>query len=249
MNTSTRNRKGFTLIELLTVIAIIGILAAVLFPGVQGVMRSAKKNSALNKLRSIGQGYMNWAQGKVMVKTGTWSSGGVIAGKTSEFAANLAVGASLDSAEIWFVDGDEMINKAQMPTAKNVIKTTLGVASIDTDFAPKAFTTAGGACSWQVYANTGSSLVGSVNDPIAWTRGLDRTAGTWKAGDGTSAGSVWGTEGGHVLYGDGHVSWLSDTKNTTGGTQNSFTDSTGAPTTDPLKSKAVPSAATELPQS
>ena len=248
MNTSTRNRKGFTLIELLTVIAIIGILAAVLFPGVQGVMRSAKKNSALNKVRSIGQGYMNWAQGgKVMVKTGTWSAGGVIAGKTSEYAANLAVGASLDSAEIWFVDGDEMINKAQMPTAKNVIKTTAGVASIHPDFTT-AFTTAGGACSWQVYANTGSSLVGSVTDPIAWTRGLDRTAGTWKAGDGTSAGSVWGTEGGHVLYGDGHVSWLSDTKNTTGGTQNSFTDSAGASTTDPLKSKAVPSAATELPQ-
>ena len=58
MKHSDRSRKGFTLIELLTVIAIIGVLAAVLFPGVQGVMRSAKKNRALNKLRSIGQGYM-----------------------------------------------------------------------------------------------------------------------------------------------------------------------------------------------
>ncbi|NBV49288.1 MAG: type II secretion system protein [Verrucomicrobia bacterium] len=43
MTTVSRQRKGFTLIELLTVIAIIGVLAAVLFPGVQGVMRSAKK--------------------------------------------------------------------------------------------------------------------------------------------------------------------------------------------------------------
>ena len=249
MNHSPRNRKGFTLIELLTVIAIIGILAAVLFPGVQGVMRSAKKNSALNKLRSIGQGYMNWAQGgKVMVKTGVWSSGGVIAGKTSEYAANLAVGASLDSAEIWFVDGDEMINKAQLPTAKNVIQTKAGVTTIHTDFTA-AFTTAGGACSWQVYANTGSSLVGSVVDPIAWTRGLDGASGTWKAGDGTNTGSVWGTEGGHMLYGDGHVNWLSDTKNTTGGTQNSFTDSAGAATMDPLKSKGVPNGAILLPQS
>jgi prepilin-type processing-associated H-X9-DG protein len=220
----------------------------VLFPGVQGVMRSAKKNSALNKLRSIGQGYMNWAQGgKVMVKTGSWSAGGVIATKTSEYAANLAVGAALNSAEIWFVDGDEMINKNQLPSAKNVIKTTAGITTIHTDFT-QAFATAGGGCSWQVYANTGSSLVGSVVDPIAWTRGLDGAAGTWKAGDGTPAGSVWGTEGGHVLFGDGHVSWLSDTKNTTGGTQNSFTDSTGAATMDPLKSKGVPNAAILLPQ-
>ena len=74
MNTPIRNRKGFTLIELLTVIAIIGILAAVLFPGVQGVMRSAKKNSALNKVRSIGQAYMNWAGGNKAIANGTWVS-------------------------------------------------------------------------------------------------------------------------------------------------------------------------------
>ncbi|TAF17458.1 MAG: prepilin-type N-terminal cleavage/methylation domain-containing protein, partial [Verrucomicrobia bacterium] len=33
MTSVSRQRKGFTLIELLTVIAIIGVLAAVLFPG------------------------------------------------------------------------------------------------------------------------------------------------------------------------------------------------------------------------
>ncbi len=247
MTTVTRQRKGFTLIELLTVIAIIGVLAAVLFPGVQGVMRSAKKNSALNKVRSIGQGYMNWAQGKVMVRAGTWAPGGVVATKTTEYAANLAIGAALDSAELWFVDGDEMINKAQMPTAKNVIRLTAGVAAVHPDFI-QALAQAGGGTSWEVYANTGSSLVGSTTDPIAWTRGLDRTAGNWRAGDGTVAGSVWGTEGGHMLYGDGHVSWLSNTRNTAGGAQNAFVDSTGAPTPDPLKSRAVPNLAQVLAQ-
>ncbi len=41
-----RRRAGFTLIELLTVIAIIGIMSAALFPAIQGVRKKAKQSSA-----------------------------------------------------------------------------------------------------------------------------------------------------------------------------------------------------------
>ena len=41
-----RRRTGFTLIELLTVIAIIGIMSAALFPAIQGVRKKAKQSSA-----------------------------------------------------------------------------------------------------------------------------------------------------------------------------------------------------------
>ena len=244
MKTSSPSRKGFTLIELLTVIAIIGVLAAVLFPGVQGVMRSAKKNSALNKLRSIGQGYMNWAQGgKVMVKTGTWVSGGAVATKVSEYAANLAIGAALDSGELWFVDGDAMLEKntiVLMP--KNVIR-----VSGTTNIIDPAFTTAitqGTGTSWTVYSGTSSGLVGSVAVPLAWTRGLN-SAGSWPQADGTATGSVWGSEGGHIVYGDGHVSWVTDTL-VTG--QNYFTKTDGTPTANWLESRSVPTTAIALPQ-
>ena len=239
MNLSPRNRKGFTLIELLTVIAIIGILAAVLFPGVQGVMRSAKKNSALNKLRSIGQGYMNWAQGgRVMTKTGTWVSGGNVATKVSEYAANLAIGAALDSGEIWFVDGDAMLEKNQIAIMpKNVIKTSGTVYIVD-----PAFTTAitnGTGTSWTVYSGTSSGVVGSVAVPLAWSRGL-LAAGTWPTADGMVTGSCWGSEGGHIVYGDGHVSWVTNTL-TTG--QNYFTQTDGTATADWSKSKSIPTTA------
>ena len=74
MTSSPRNRKGFTLIELLTVIAIIGILAAVLFPGVQGVMKKAKQSAASTKLRNIAQSYIVFNSGSKFIKDAAWNT-------------------------------------------------------------------------------------------------------------------------------------------------------------------------------
>ena len=49
-----RRRQAFTLIELLTVIAIIGILAAILIPVVGAVRHAAKEMQSLSNLRQIG---------------------------------------------------------------------------------------------------------------------------------------------------------------------------------------------------
>ena len=40
------NKKGFTLVELLAVIVILGLIAVILVPKVQGVVRDSKKNAA-----------------------------------------------------------------------------------------------------------------------------------------------------------------------------------------------------------
>jgi prepilin-type processing-associated H-X9-DG protein len=63
--------------------------------------------------------------------------------------------------------------------------------------------------------------------------------------DGTNAGSCWGPEGGHIVYGDGHVSWVTNTA-VTG--QFYFTDTTGAPTANWQQSRGVPATAQALPQ-
>lgn len=57
----SRRRPGFTLIELLTVIAIIGILSAVLFPAITGIRKKAKQASAQTA-------FTQWAAGLTRYK-------------------------------------------------------------------------------------------------------------------------------------------------------------------------------------
>lgn len=60
-------RSGFTLMELLIVIAIISILAAMLFPAINYVREKARKNECLNNLRQWGvalQGYLDEHRGR-----------------------------------------------------------------------------------------------------------------------------------------------------------------------------------------
>lgn len=59
-------RSGFTLMELLIVIAIVGILAAMLFPAINFVREKARKDECLNNLRQWGvamQGYLDEHRG------------------------------------------------------------------------------------------------------------------------------------------------------------------------------------------
>lgn len=60
--TKEKTGNGFTLIELLIVIAIISILAAILFPVFARARENARRTSCLSNLKQIGLGFMQYTQ-------------------------------------------------------------------------------------------------------------------------------------------------------------------------------------------
>ena len=59
--TAQQNRNGFTLIEILAVIAIIGILAAIMVPLAGNAKKTAQKRRAQTEMQSIKVGEDKWA--------------------------------------------------------------------------------------------------------------------------------------------------------------------------------------------
>jgi prepilin-type N-terminal cleavage/methylation domain-containing protein len=60
-----RKQKGFTLIELLIVVAIIGIIAAILIPNLLDALQKAKQKRTVADVRNTGTAWMSWLTDQV----------------------------------------------------------------------------------------------------------------------------------------------------------------------------------------
>jgi len=187
MKNTKSPRSGFTLIELLTVIAIIGILAAILIPAVGKVREVANKTKSSSNIRSIAVSYATYSTSGGRVKTikdeslDIWGIGTFLAEK-----------ADLTDSSIWLIPSeDAYVNYGE------VIPPVIGYRdSSSNEFVPNAGWTSGVPVAY-AFAIKVSGNAPSSTTPLAWTRGLG-ASGQW------ASSSPWGF-GGHIAYLDGHV--------------------------------------------
>lgn len=198
-----RPQAGFTLIELLTVIAIIGILAAIIIPTVGNVQTKAQQTADGSNLRQIGQSALIYAQDnktRLPSKNLNPTSGVSFARPTSSntnttnvhlWAASLAVSTGLNDARMWISRVDQGLPNGDDAPNANVSSVVNGAKDNFTpgfDQAYLAYSVVGGLSSSD-----------PATTPIAFTRGLN-TNGAWDL----TAGA-YKDDGGFIYFMGGNV--------------------------------------------
>ncbi|MEO0509055.1 MAG: prepilin-type N-terminal cleavage/methylation domain-containing protein [Verrucomicrobiota bacterium] len=195
-------RSGFTLIELLTVIAIIGILAAILIPAVGAVRKKASQAQSSSNMRQIALAYNNFSTsgGRTrVIKSGSYDSSTATnsASNLKEWALVLAQGAELTDASIYIVDSDPALNEISGELPK-----VIGSRQSDGSFQSNN--------DWDSFDEEGigyAAVVGmngnapASTTPLLWTKGL-QSSGFWEPSE-----NPWGNDGGHIVFMDAHVTF------------------------------------------
>jgi prepilin-type N-terminal cleavage/methylation domain-containing protein len=191
--TTRRASAGFTLIELLTVIAVIGILAALIFPSVGKVRETAQRTVDANNLREIVKAAQIYAADNNDRLPDPQAITGLTGGQGPFlWAGVLAQRGILTDPALYFAKNDPQFSGAY-PSA---IVDPSNKGQLDASFAATVL-------SFEFVG--GLRMSDPATTPVAFTRGL-LDAGAWDAASG-----AYKDTGGHIAFLGGNVQFYPNT--------------------------------------
>lgn len=214
---------GFTLIELLTVIAIIGILAAIFIPTVGAVREKAQRAVDANSMREIAKAAMIYAgdNNDRLPDPNSTPAPSITGGDNLYVWAGLiAKSGALADGSLYFAKSDP---KGDGSSAGTVLDPTDATHNtLNADFIARTPS---------VELVGGLKMSDPATTPIAFTRGLN-TTGTWDDNSDGTGKSVYGDGGGYIVFLGGNVQFY---KNLGDATTGVLVQTNGKPTNNITK--------------
>lgn len=191
---------GFTLMELLTVISIIGILATILMPVAGNAIDRARKLQMSKNLQQIAMAYVDFSLNHSIKELNSCNT-------VNEWAGVLSKYDVLNLASLFISNEDYLSQQSKLLLPKVIGLRNGWEWRLNQDFEKYPLSV--------VVISGLSPHAPTATTPLAYTRGLDETTGQWRPSDGDNGG-VYGTNGGFIVFLDGHVTFynnLTDVEN------------------------------------